>query len=579
MAEHVGQVADLHHTAEGTATQDPLLQIADDRLAGHQELVHEDVPRADGDPAGGGQGLQAPLVLGTDLQVVVDDGELAVEQEVARRRCRAPSGRAGRRPGAPASAGRSGTGRTTPGPSGCGGRRRRGAAPRCVRVRRSRARGSRTRPRRPAARSPAARRRPSSASVPRPTRSAYSAAPRSWSSPSAWCLAVAWSSLSCPALVASLALASPTSAWALTLSMNPMTPPRVVLDDVGLRLGRVLPAVGRPRCTVRPTPLTRSPPCAPGVTTWNPTTPWSPKPDRKPRTWSVPARCSMTGDGGGPTTPPPRCGTRAARWWTAGEFDEATRRAAGRLSGAGLRPGDRVVWSTDPSVDALVAHVGALRAGLVVVPANTAYSERELAHIVTDVRAAAAVVSRPEQADWVRQTSTGPIVVTGPGIDLPDADPGPARRGRSGRPGAHLLHLGHDRGAQGGGAPPPTPAGRCRFGHPGLAHDTRGPAGALPPDLPRPRPGGRGLRHHVGRGVGSAAARLRPRRGGRRRAGPPGVLVLRGADHVPPTGGIGPGRRAGLPPTVRVGFRPVADRAARALPRRLSAVPSSSATA
>jgi malonyl-CoA/methylmalonyl-CoA synthetase len=113
------------------------------------------------------------------------------------------------------------------------------------------------------------------------------------------------------------------------------------------------------------------------------------------------------------------------RWWTAGEFDDATRRAAGRLSGAGLRPGDRVVWSTDPSVDALVAHVGALRSGLVVVPANTAYSARELAHIVTDVRAAAAVVGRPEQADWVRQASTGPIVVTGPGLDLPDADPGP----------------------------------------------------------------------------------------------------------------------------------------------------------
>ena len=113
------------------------------------------------------------------------------------------------------------------------------------------------------------------------------------------------------------------------------------------------------------------------------------------------------------------------RWWTAGEFEEATRRAAGRLRTAGLEPGERIVWSTDSTVDGLVAHVGALRAGLVVVPANTAYSARELAHIVTDVRATAAVVERPEQAAWVRAAGSGRIVVTGPALELPDGDPGP----------------------------------------------------------------------------------------------------------------------------------------------------------
>ena len=113
------------------------------------------------------------------------------------------------------------------------------------------------------------------------------------------------------------------------------------------------------------------------------------------------------------------------RWWTAAEFAEATLVAAGRLRTAGLRPGDRMVWSTDTTVAALAAHVGALRAGLVVVPANTAYSERELSHIVADVRAAAAVVSRPEQAEWVLRAATGPVVVTGPDLDLADGDPGP----------------------------------------------------------------------------------------------------------------------------------------------------------
>ncbi len=121
----------------------------------------------------------------------------------------------------------------------------------------------------------------------------------------------------------------------------------------------------------------------------------------------------------------PSSGDSAGPWWTAGQFDAATSRAAGRLRGAGLRPGDRVVWSTGSSVPALVAHVGALRAGLVVVPANTAYSERELAHIVADVRPSAAIVDRADQAAWVRRASNGPVVVVGSEIDLPDGDPGP----------------------------------------------------------------------------------------------------------------------------------------------------------
>ncbi len=75
------------------------------------------------------------------------------------------------------------------------------------------------------------------------------------------------------------------------------------------------------------------------------------------------------------------------------------------------------------SVDALVSHVGALRAGLVVVPANTAYSESELAHIVRDVRAECAIVDREDQADWVRRAAPDALV-TGPELDLPDGDPG-----------------------------------------------------------------------------------------------------------------------------------------------------------
>ncbi len=123
-------------------------------------------------------------------------------------------------------------------------------------------------------------------------------------------------------------------------------------------------------------------------------------------------------------TDPSDAGSPPGRWWTAGAFDAATRRAAGRFRAAGLEVGDRVVWSTPSSVASLVAHVGALRAGLVVVPANTAYSERELAHIVGDVGASAAIVDRADQAEWVRRAAPGPVVVTGPDLDLADGDPG-----------------------------------------------------------------------------------------------------------------------------------------------------------
>ena len=78
-----GQVADVHHATEGRATRDAGLQVADEGLAGDEELVHEDVPGSDGEPAGRGEGPQPLLVLGTDLEVVVDDGHLAVEEEVA----------------------------------------------------------------------------------------------------------------------------------------------------------------------------------------------------------------------------------------------------------------------------------------------------------------------------------------------------------------------------------------------------------------------------------------------------------------------------------------------------------------
>lgn len=114
----------------------------------------------------------------------------------------------------------------------------------------------------------------------------------------------------------------------------------------------------------------------------------------------------------------------ARGWITAAELEEATRRVAGRLTAAGLEPGDRVLFSASSSLDLVIAHVAALRAGIVVVPMNTAYREREVAHIVTDARPRAAVVDDRERAGWIRGAAPdAEILIVSPEVHLPDGAP------------------------------------------------------------------------------------------------------------------------------------------------------------
>jgi malonyl-CoA/methylmalonyl-CoA synthetase len=111
-------------------------------------------------------------------------------------------------------------------------------------------------------------------------------------------------------------------------------------------------------------------------------------------------------------------------WVTNAELDERTRRVAGRYAHAGLRAGDRLVVSAGTSTDLVVAHVAALRLGLVVVPVNGAYRAREIAHVVDDCEPAACVVDADRAELFASATPTGCFVTT-PNVDLPDADPPP----------------------------------------------------------------------------------------------------------------------------------------------------------
>jgi malonyl-CoA/methylmalonyl-CoA synthetase len=108
-------------------------------------------------------------------------------------------------------------------------------------------------------------------------------------------------------------------------------------------------------------------------------------------------------------------------WLTNTDLDRRSRTVAGRLAGAGLGAGDRVVMSAATSVDLVVAHVAALRLGLVVVPVNGAYRAREIGHIVGDCSPAACIVDAARTELFAATVDDGCLVTT-PAVDLPDAD-------------------------------------------------------------------------------------------------------------------------------------------------------------
>ncbi len=94
---------------------------------------------------------------------------------------------------------------------------------------------------------------------------------------------------------------------------------------------------------------------------------------------------------------------------------DQTRRAAERMVAAGLVSGDRVLVSGAASVDLVVAHIAALRAGLVVVPVNPGYSRREIEVIVGDARPRGAFVERAELRAWITGIDRSIVVA---GVDL-----------------------------------------------------------------------------------------------------------------------------------------------------------------
>ena len=79
---------------------------------------------------------------------------------------------------------------------------------------------------------------------------------------------------------------------------------------------------------------------------------------------------------------------------TAGDAEEAQRRAAGALVDAGLGPGDRVAFCLPSSAGLLCAVLGALRVGIVPVLLNATLLDAERDALVEDARPGLVVTER-----------------------------------------------------------------------------------------------------------------------------------------------------------------------------------------
>jgi malonyl-CoA/methylmalonyl-CoA synthetase len=142
------------------------------------------------------------------------------------------------------------------------------------------------------------------------------------------------------------------------------------------------------------------------------------------------------------------------RWYSSTEIEARTRRLAGRLRGADLRAGDRVILSAGSSAAMVMAYIASLRAGLVVVPLNTAYTQTEVARIAYEADPAAVITDGAQRAAWIRAATRRSVLALDVEINLPESDADDVDRadiddpalliytsGTTGRPkGAELTH-------------------------------------------------------------------------------------------------------------------------------------------
>jgi malonyl-CoA/methylmalonyl-CoA synthetase len=85
---------------------------------------------------------------------------------------------------------------------------------------------------------------------------------------------------------------------------------------------------------------------------------------------------------------------------TYAEAEATSARFASLLASLGLVPGDRVAVQVEKSPEALLLYLACLRAGLVYLPLNSAYQEREVSYFLQNAEPRA-VVAQPSSLPWL----------------------------------------------------------------------------------------------------------------------------------------------------------------------------------
>src|SRR4051812_2762985 len=80
--------------------------------------------------------------------------------------------------------------------------------------------------------------------------------------------------------------------------------------------------------------------------------------------------------------------------FTFGELDQRSNRMAQLLRSRGLKSGERLAFFLANRVDVIDLWIAAVKLGLILVPINVLYRERELRHILSDAAPTAVVTSR-----------------------------------------------------------------------------------------------------------------------------------------------------------------------------------------
>lgn len=112
--------------------------------------------------------------------------------------------------------------------------------------------------------------------------------------------------------------------------------------------------------------------------------------------------------------------------WTFGEIDSRSNRLAQLLLAKGFRPGDRLCVYLANCPEMIDVYLACVKIGVIFVPINILYREREIAHILHDAEPRA-IVSRETIADHIPNWTPGEL--TDAAIGMPDARPSIALEG------------------------------------------------------------------------------------------------------------------------------------------------------